>query len=43
VHHRNPVGATRAYRRAKARALAAVHAINRRPLRDAARQFDGLM
>jgi anaerobic magnesium-protoporphyrin IX monomethyl ester cyclase len=43
VHHRNPVGATRAYRRAKARALAAVHAINRRPLRNEARQFDGLM
>ncbi|UWQ23122.1 radical SAM protein [Jannaschia sp. W003] len=33
----------RAYRRAKRRALAVVHAINARPLRDAARQFDGLM
>ena len=33
----------RAYRRAKARALALVHQINREPLRDAARQFDGLM
>jgi anaerobic magnesium-protoporphyrin IX monomethyl ester cyclase len=33
----------RGYRRAKARALAAVYAINRRPLRDMARQFDGLM
>lgn len=43
VHHRNPVGAEQAYRRAKARALAVVHAINRKPLRDEARQFDGLM
>ena len=33
----------RAYRRAKARALAVVHQINRQPLSDAARQFDGLM
>lgn len=33
----------RNYRRAKARALAAVYEINRRPLRDTARQFDGLM
>lgn len=33
----------RSYRRAKARALRAVYAINRRRLRDAARQFDGLM
>jgi radical SAM superfamily enzyme YgiQ (UPF0313 family) len=31
------------YHRAKARALAAVYEINRRPLRDSARQFDGLM
>ncbi len=31
------------YRRAKRRALDAVYAINRKPLRDAARQFDGLM
>lgn len=34
---------SREYRRAKARALAAVYAINRRPLRNSARQFDGLM
>lgn len=33
----------RAYRRAKARALRVVHQINRKPLREAARQFDGLM
>lgn len=33
----------RAYRGAKARALRAVYKINSRPLRDAARQFDGLM
>lgn len=33
----------RAYRRAKARALSVVHQINRQPLSDAARQFDGLM
>ena len=33
----------RAYRRAKARVLAIVYEINRRALRDAARQFDGLM
>ena len=41
--YRNPGVGSRAYRRAKARALAAVHAINRRPLRPSARQFDGLM
>lgn len=34
---------TRAYRKAKARALDAVFEINRRPLRGVARQFDGLM
>lgn len=34
---------SREYRKAKARALAAVFAINRRQLRGAARQFDGLM
>ena len=33
----------RTYRRAKARALDVVYAINRRHLRDSARQFDGLM
>lgn len=31
------------YRRSKARVLSIVHQINRRPLRDSARQFDGLM
>jgi len=31
------------YRRARARVLEAVYAINRRPLRDEARMFDGLM
>ncbi len=36
-------GEGRAYRRAKARVLSAVYAINRRPLRDEARMFDGLM
>lgn len=34
---------SKAYRRAKARALRIVYQINRQPLRDAARQFDGLM
>ncbi len=32
-----------AYRKAKSRALRIVHEINRRPIRSAARQFDGLM
>jgi len=32
-----------AYRKAKQRVLSAVYAINRRPLRDEARMFDGLM
>ncbi len=32
-----------AYRRAKGKVLATVYAINRRPLRDEARMFDGLM
>ena len=41
--YRRAVGADRAYRRAKARALAVVYDINRQRLRDAARQFDGLM
>jgi len=36
-------GADRAYRRAKARALATVYEINRRPLGETVRQFDGLM
>jgi anaerobic magnesium-protoporphyrin IX monomethyl ester cyclase len=34
---------TPAYRRAKARALAVVHEVNRKRLRSTARQFDGLM
>lgn len=34
---------SRIYRQAKARALATVYDINRQPLRDSARQFDGLM
>ncbi len=38
---RQPFG--RDYRRSKARVLAIVHEINKRPLRDSARQFDGLM
>lgn len=37
-----PAG-SRQYRRAKARLLRAVHRINRKPLRDGAEQFDGLM
>lgn len=41
--YRNPLLADPAYRRAKNRVLAAVYAINRRPIRDTARQFDGLM
>ena len=34
---------SRQYRRAKARLLRVVHRINRKPLRDGAEQFDGLM
>jgi len=34
---------SKAYREAKARVLAAVHAINRRPVTSSARMFDGLM
>ena len=41
--YRNPALATKAYRKAKARALRTVYEINRQPLRDSARQFDGLM
>lgn len=41
--YQNPEGSSLSYRRAKARALRAVFEINRRPLRPAARQFDGLM
>jgi anaerobic magnesium-protoporphyrin IX monomethyl ester cyclase len=43
VDYRNVESRTTAYRRAKARALEVVHQINSRPLRDTARQFDGLM
>lgn len=39
----NPDGRDRPYRRAKARVLEAVYQINRRHLRESARQFDGLM
>lgn len=39
----DPEKGDRAYRKAKARALQAVYEINRRPVRSAARQFDGLM
>lgn len=39
----NEETSSRAYRRAKRRALAAVFEINRREIRSAARQFDGLM
>jgi radical SAM superfamily enzyme YgiQ (UPF0313 family) len=40
---RQPGTESRGYRREKRRALAAVWRINRKPLRSAARQFDGLM
>lgn len=43
AEYRNLESRTAAYRRAKARALEVVHQINSRPLRDTARQFDGLM
>lgn len=43
VLYRHTQAQTAEYRRAKARALDVVYQINRRPLRDAARQFDGLM
>jgi len=42
VYH-TPQGKDRAYQRAKSRALAAVHKINRCELRVSARQFDGIM
>lgn len=41
LYGKRPAG--RAYRREKARALAVVYAINRKPLRETARQFDGTM
>lgn len=43
VEYRHATSRTAAYRAAKARALDVVYQINRRKLRDAARQFDGLM
>lgn len=43
ILYRNTSAVDPLYRKAKARALAAVFAINRRPLRNSARQFDGLM
>ncbi len=43
AEYRNREPKDRAYRHAKARALRVVYQINSRPLRDAARQFDGLM
>ncbi len=43
VDYRTVETRSTAYRKAKARALEVVYQINRRPLRDTARQFDGLM
>lgn len=43
IRFSTPEGRDRAYRREKARALSIVHQINRRHLRETARQFDGLM
>jgi anaerobic magnesium-protoporphyrin IX monomethyl ester cyclase len=43
ARYRRRITRDRAYRAAKARVLQAVHRINSRPLRDSARQFDGLM
>ena len=43
AEYRNEDTSSKAYRRAKRRALAAVYEINRREIRSAARQFDGLM
>ncbi len=43
VDYRATKARTPAYRKAKARALKVVYQINRRQLRDTARQFDGLM
>lgn len=39
----NPENRDKAYRRAKSRVLALVHEINKRHLRESARQFDGFM
>ena len=41
-HHYTPT-ARRDYRRAVTGLLAAAHAINRRPLRERAREFEGVM
>jgi len=43
VEYRHAESRTAAYRKAKAQALDLVYRINRRHLRDTARQFDGLM
>jgi anaerobic magnesium-protoporphyrin IX monomethyl ester cyclase len=43
ARYRRRINQDRAYRRAKTRVLRCVHEINRRPIRDSARQFDGLM
>ena len=43
INYRNMEARSFAYRKAKASALAVVYEINRRALRDSARQFDGLM
>ena len=43
IDYRAAANSGRTYRRAKARLLRAVYEINRRPIRSAARQFDGLM
>jgi radical SAM superfamily enzyme YgiQ (UPF0313 family) len=42
-HYRYTPASARAYRRAKARVLDAIHEINRRPLRPGVEMFDGLM
>ncbi len=43
ARYRRRMSQDRAYRRAKTRVLRYVHEINRQPIRDSARQFDGLM
>ena len=43
AEYSNSTTTARDYRKVKREVLAIIHAINRQPLRDAARQFDGLM
>jgi radical SAM superfamily enzyme YgiQ (UPF0313 family) len=43
LRYANADGSSASYRKAKAEVLAAVHQINRRPIRPSARVFDGLM